>query len=290
MNGAWFSRPKQATVLWVTMLLAPATLVAQTQIILCGGGSEPTTAMKEFVSRAGGAQANILFVGFAASFPEETANSFKETIESYLPGANAVTLSPFLKPAYDSKGERILNDENDVQFVEELSENEQSSFITQIKLASAIWLSGGMQDRFMRIMERYPKIKKELQDFFASGKLIGGSSAGAAVAAEVMVIGHKITKKFWQSPGMGFLAAVVDQHLFARDRVERLRSSVKEYRSKVRYGVGIDEDAAILVTGGTHLTVIEGGNDVLIIDPRDTTSGTMKEIRLKGGAYFDLVN
>lgn len=246
--------------------------------------------MKEFIARAGGAQAHILFIGFAASFPEKTATSFKETIESHLPGANAVTLSPFLKPAYDSKGERILNDEDDVQFVEELSEEEQASFLSQIKSASAIWLSGGLQDRFMRIMERYPKLKKEMQDFFASGKIIGGSSAGAAVAAEVMVIGHKITKKFWQSPGMGFLAAVIDQHLFARDRVERLRSSVKEYQTKIRYGVGIDEDAAILVTDGNHLKVIEGGNDVLIIDPRDTSSGTMREIRLKAGEHFDLVN
>jgi cyanophycinase len=265
-------------------------LSAQTQMILCGGGVAPEPAIKEFVERAGGDKAKILYVSFANNYPEWNAASFKEMIESYLPHTDTVSFAPFLRPVLNADGHEILNDENEPQFFEELSEKEKTLFHRQVSEASAIWFSGGNQDRFMRVMGRHPDTKKLLQEAFLSGKLMAGTSAGAAVAAQIMVVGHRYQPHFWQEPGLGFLNAVIDQHLFVKGRVERFRSSVQDNQAEVRYGIGIDEDAAILVTDGNRLTVFKGGSDVLIIDPRDTSSGKMKEIRLRPGERFDLLD
>lgn len=285
----WAWNPGSIQALTCAFLLTfPTLLPAQTQLLLCGGGQEPVSAMEELVQRAGGPQATLLFIGFAASYPEKTAARFQENIEQLTDGNATVMNSPFLSPAFDAGGERLLNEDNEPQFVEELSNAQQIELASQLEKATGIWLSGGIQDRFMRIMERYPELKKNLIKQFKAGKIVGGSSAGAAVAAEIMVTGSKKKNTFWQMPGMGFIGALIDQHLFVRNRVDRFRASMREYQTKVRWGMGIDEDAAVLITGGRSLTVMEGGNDVLIIDPRDLSGGTMKEVRLKPGEHFEL--
>jgi len=274
--------------LWGAIFVPSMVIGQATQLLLCGGGIEPTTAIKEFVHRAGDERAQILFIGFSASYPEESGASFRETIESVLLKQNLVQESPMLSPAYDKAGKRIYNEDLEPQFVEELSDTQQKQLLLQLETATAVWLSGGIQDRFMRMMGRYPEIKKALLNFFHSGKIIGGTSAGAAVAAAVMVTASQAKNSFWQMPGMGFIGAVVDQHLFYRDRVERFRASVNEYKNRVRYGIGIDEDGAVLVTNGNRFSVMEGGTDALLIDTRSAKNGQMSEIRLKPGDEFVL--
>jgi cyanophycinase len=84
--------------------------------------------------------------------------------------------------------------------------------------------------------------------------------------------------------GLGLLpGAIVDQHFVRRSRQNRLFGLV--LRHPHERGVGIDEDTALLVTGGRHAEVV-GEGPVLLVD-------AMGEDRLqvtivRPGRSFDL--
>ena len=97
----------------------------------------------------------------------------------------------------------------------------------------------------------------------AAGGLVAGSSAGAAMMSQPMILGgtsiesvvHGVTDDpkrpgLLMGTGLGFfpLRACVDQHFIKRGRLGRLVVAMAE--AGVRRGFGIDENTALLVEGG----------------------------------------
>jgi cyanophycinase len=84
--------------------------------------------------------------------------------------------------------------------------------------------------------------------------------------------------------GLGFVPGViVDQHFVKRQRENRLFGLVLQHPEE--RGVGIEEDTAILVTGGRHAEVV-GKGPVLLVDAkgRDKLLVTL----LRSGQTVDL--
>jgi cyanophycinase len=145
--------------------------------------------------------------------------------------------------------------------------------VAAIKGASLIFFTGGDQ---LEITTKIggTELCDAIQTAFQHGTAIAGTSAGASVMSETMLIGAgssdgNSSLSYRLAAGLGFLRnVVIDQHFAQRGRIGRLLSAVA--RNPRMLGIGIDENTAIVVNGA-HFEVI-GQNSVYVVDGRAVTA------------------
>jgi len=133
------------------------------------------------------------------------------------------------------------------------------NWLDSVRKAKLIFMTGGVQTRFMNIVWNTP-VFKAIHDAYNIGAMIAGTSAGAAVMSEIMITGDQIRAdtiyegavdritpgNIETKPGLGFLHnTIIDQHFIVRSRYNRVLTLLSQYPGKM--AVGIDEDTAILV-------------------------------------------
>jgi cyanophycinase len=159
---------------------------------------------------------------------------------------------------------------NDPEFVKPLTE------------ATGVWLTGGDQ---VRLATTYhgTLVEKELQKVLARGGAVGGTSAGAAIMSSLMIAGG--SQEAEVGTGFGLLAGVViDMHFQNRNRLHRLLGVLARHPECT--GVGIDEETALVVRGGT--AVVEGnGNVRACFCPRGALTEANVQV-LRNGEKLDL--
>jgi len=146
--------------------------------------------------------------------------------------------------------------------------------IEALKKAKIIYLGGGAQDRFMRLIEN-TQIGEIILEAYTKGALIAGTSAGAAVMSKKMITGNglidtayastfKMMKKgnLEISTGLGLLdSVIIDQHFVVRSRYNRLLSAQFEFPSY--QCIGIDESTAIVIKD--NVAKVTGEGQVLVL-------------------------
>lgn len=132
---------------------------------------------------------------------------------------------------------------------------------------SVIFFSGGDQLKLTSKLGG-TKIMDKITTIFRKGGTIAGTSAGAAIMGETMLVGHEKTEShkignWMMAPGLGFVQnVIIDQHFAQRRRVGRLLRAVALHPGIM--GIGIDEGTAIIVEKGFFR--ILGDNAVYILD------------------------
>ncbi len=134
--------------------------------------------------------------------------------------------------------------------------------------ATGVFFTGGDQLRITSVLGGTP-LYEVLHEAYRTGTLIAGTSAGASVMSDTMIVEglndevpRKCTTKM--APGMGFLKdIVIDQHFAQRGRLGRLLSAVAQNPHVL--GLGIDEDTAVVVTPDRSFRVI-GSRAVTVLD------------------------
>jgi cyanophycinase len=139
--------------------------------------------------------------------------------------------------------------------------------------ASVIFFAGGDQ---LKITSRFggTQICEIVRQRYAEGALIAGTSSGAAVMSETMLVAggednnsHQGKEDVRMAPGLGFLPGVIiDQHFAERGRISRLLGAIAQNPRLL--GIGIDEDTAICFTGHHKFSVI-GSGAVYVIDAKN---------------------
>lgn len=174
-------------------------------------------------------------------------------------------------------------------------ETPDQTLLDSLQNASLVYISGGDQNRFMAIVKDTP-IMDAIHEAYASGAMIAGTSAGAAVMSEKMITGNELKYPEYQSTfrtieaenieiavGLGLLTnAIVDQHFVWRSRHNRLLTAVIEYPEML--GIGIDESTAILVKGDSAEVV--GISHVLVF--KNPTKNTRRIEGKLGAAAIQL--
>jgi cyanophycinase len=146
--------------------------------------------------------------------------------------------------------------------------------------AAGVFFSGGDQLRIASQIGDTP-VERRIREIHERGGLIAGTSAGAAVMSETMLVGgssaesHRIGD-LNMAPGLGLIRdAIIDQHFAERGRIGRLLGAVAHNPRML--GVGIDEDTAIVVEG-PRFSVI-GSGAVYVVDCEDVTQSNIAEAR-----------
>ena len=147
------------------------------------------------------------------------------------------------------------------------------------------WGSGEPAESCEAILSELAAVKARS----AAGVVFGGTSAGAAVMSARMITGDgDFTvidgEKVGVRPGLGLVEGViVDQHFVKRQRQNRLFGLVLKHPGE--RGVGIDEDTALLVTGGRYAEVV-GRGPVVLVDAKG--SDRLEVTLLRAGQRTDL--
>jgi cyanophycinase len=135
-------------------------------------------------------------------------------------------------------------------------------------------------------------LSKRIFEMYKTGVVIAGTSAGASVLSETMVVAgnaeesHKLGSALLLAPGLGFLRGVViDQHFAQRGRISRLIGIIGQNPHSL--GVGIDENTAIVFHDGRFDVI--GAGAVYVIDGHPITyTNLSEEDRDRTMSVFDL--
>lgn len=211
-------------------------------LLICGGGNLPVEIRSKFVELAGGQNARIVVI--------PTANVKTDWLDNF---------DFFLEPwkPFELASLQILHARN-------RDESDQEPLAEAIRQATGVWISGGVQER---LADRYlgTGVERELHALRARGGVVGGTSAGAAIMTQVMIIDGFHRPQFGEGFNL-FPDAIIDQHFSQRNRWQRLTVAVE--KNPQRIGVGIDEQTGLLIRG--RRAEILGNGHVLFMISSDS--------------------
>ncbi|MEH2141312.1 cyanophycinase [Nostoc sp.] len=228
------------------------------QLVIIGGAEDKdgdSVILRDFVRRSGGTKAHIVIITAATELPREVGENYIRVFERL--GAENV---------------RII----DTETREDAS---SSTALEAINKATGVFFTGGDQARITSILKD-TEIDAAIHKRFSEGVVIAGTSAGAAVMPDVMIVEgdsetHPRIETVEMGPGLGFLPGVViDQHFSQRGRLGRLISAL--ILQPAVLGFGIDENTAMVVTDNQIEVIGQGA--VTIVDESEATYNNMDEI------------
>ena len=178
--------------------------------------------------------------------------------------------------------------------------------VRKLEDAAVIFFTGGDQLRITSQIGDSP-IYRRMKDLFADGGTVVGTSAGAAVLPETMLVSGASDESsevsaLGMAPGLGLIQGVViDSHFAQRGRMGRLLGAVAQNPKNL--GLGIDENTAIVVEHEKQFRVI-GAGAVYVVDGAGISYSSLSEKHPEGiisiydvrlhvlgeGDCFDLVN
>jgi cyanophycinase len=208
-------------------------------LLIVGGGPIPDPILERFVALAGGrGHARIVIFPMASEYADaglELAGDFRKL------GAEAERIVLTREQADTQESARLLDG------------------------VTGIWFGGGDQAKLTAAIG-HTRVEAAIQERYAQGAVVGGTSAGAAVMSTPMITGDERKPGGSRPPakdssdafmtiardnvvtadGFALLpGAIVDQHHVRRRRNNRLLSVVLEHPELV--GIGIDESTALEV-------------------------------------------
>jgi len=163
-------------------------------------------------------------------------------------------------------------------YVEERSESHDAEVLAVLDGAAGVFFSGGDQLRISSQIGDTP-IERRIRDLHARGGLIAGTSAGASVMSETMLVKGPSAESYrigevHMAPGLGLLRdVIIDQHFAERGRFGRLLGAVAHNPRLM--GLGIDENTATVVEGGRMTVIGEGA--VYVVDGENATHSNISE-------------
>lgn len=235
----------------------------------------------------------IAVIAAASSDPQWAGQRIITALEKY--GA-AGFLVPISGPAANDKrpsGEQSSLDDN---------------WAAEVERAHGVFFTGGTQAKLLaalRAADGQPTaVLRAIGRLHAQGGVIGGTSAGAAVMSRIMcreardlvkVLRDGVSKGKEVEDGLGFLDKkwFVDQHFLTRGRIARALVIMQQF--DVRFGLGVDEETALVVRGSDAEVI--GRRGAMLIDlsqakrDRGQPGFNLSDARisyLDGGDHVDL--
>src|SRR5574344_6743 len=240
----------------------PEKVTAKGTLVIEGGGDRISVILKAIIKYGGGDNAKLLVVPFASGIADTTGmNQSKE-----------------FRDLGCKKADYIFCDKKDVDSPENLA---------KLDGVTAIFFSGGDQLRLVDFLEG-TKFFEKIKQIYKNGGVISGTSAGAAIMSRIMLTGRNVGDTTDNShefnyikandvevaKGFGFLNnIIVVQHFITRRRQVRLINVLLDHPGY--RGIGIDEEAAVVVKSNNTIEVI-GNSNVMLFEPYKPVAGSGK--------------
>lgn len=168
-------------------------------------------------------------------------------------------------------------------------EAQEQGLCDRIQKADTVFLTGGDQLKLSTILagtalwdlvkQRYERDK---------GFMIAGTSAGAMALSEIMIIGGGMSEALigadiQTASGLSFLHnCIIDTHFIKRGRFSRLAHAI--LLNTANLGIGLGEDAALLITQGRLATCV-GSGMVVVIDGEKISNTNISDAQSGSPVY-----
>jgi cyanophycinase len=273
----------------IIILILFGTLVAEEapkgSLVIIGGGLSPNnrTVFITFIELGGGKENIRLAIIPAASMtPVQSGESHARDFISHGIPKEHIKIFPIA----------VLDDPstNDTDESKWIDNGKNLQLAEEIRRYNAVFFVGGDQDRYRQVFidskgNDFP-VLAAIREIYRNGGVLGGTSAGAAIMSDPMLISGNPTetilsgvvyefppsgpdpgKQTRLTKGSGFFTpGIVDQHFIKRGRIGRLIPSLLYVQKQKTHvlGFGIDEDTALVYKDKT-VTVV-GSSGIIIID------------------------
>ena len=177
-----------------------------------------------------------------------------------------------------------------VMHIKSREDANKQEYLERLAKADVVMFSGGDQLRlssifggteFLRILKK----KYHEEDF-----LIAGTSAGAAAASTNMIYRGSSSEALIKgevqiTAGLGFIdSVIIDTHFVQRGRIGRLFYSVASNPGML--GIGLGEDAGLLITDGDTMEAIGSGLTILV-DGRYISETSIYDVQMGSPVSID---
>jgi cyanophycinase len=155
------------------------------------------------------------------------------------------------------------------------------SNLKRIRNAHVVMFSGGDQLKLSSIFGGTVFIQLLKKRFRHGDVLIAGTSAGAAAASSCMIYGGESNEAMIKgevqiTAGFGFIdSVIIDTHFVQRGRIGRLLYAVASNPGML--GIGLGEDAGVLITDGQMMEAI-GSGLVMLVDGKKIVKTNIYEV------------
>ncbi len=194
------------------------------------------------------------------------------------------------KKKYEEAFEKVGHKNIGFMNIQTKKEAHEKKFIDRIKKAKTVLFSGGDQFKIATIIGGTPVARAIKEKYFSDKDFtVAGTSAGAAVAPEVMIQSGGTYEALFESDlqtggGLGLLeGCIIDTHFLKRGRFGRLAQAI--IRNPGQMGIGLGEDTAIIVKKGHEVKCL-GSGMVILIDGREIEHTNINEVN-DGAIYVD---
>ncbi len=250
----------------LTIFFGVTSIVAQQRLVLVGGGKRPPEAVAKIVEWAGGESVKVLIITWATADPQASFDGIRKDFDRYKTASfENATIAP-------------------------IDAEKRVEFLNQLKTATAVFFTGGDQNRIMDVLKD-TEMFNALRARYQAGVVFSGSSAGTAVMSTPMMTGTAdlnriIGANVVTRDGLGLVPnLIVDQHFVKRQRENRLFSLL--LLNPRMLGIGIDEDAAVLVKDNRFAEVV-GPTNAMFINANDERATFLIHF-LGTGEKYDLL-
>ncbi|WP_040411704.1 cyanophycinase [Desulfosporosinus sp. OT] len=227
------------------------------KLLIIGGAEDKKNEckiLKRFVQESGGRESRITVLTAATEYPLQVGTEYHSLFLEL--GAQEVQVLDVL----------------------DRTQANRQGIERELEKSTGVFFTGGDQLRITGLLGG-TLLGRMLEQLYEQGVIIAGTSAGASVMSDTMIVGGEAgtAKKdtLTMAPGLGLLRSVViDQHFAQRGRIGRLLSAISQ--NPYVLGVGIDEDTAILVQSDARFSVV-GTNTVTVVDASSSTTTNVSE-------------
>jgi cyanophycinase len=221
---------------------------ARGRLVAIGGGDikeGDAPLLKEFVKLARGARARVVVMTVATDDPAAAANEYRAAFR------------------------RLGLDDIKVVDVSTRADAADAESLEAVAQATGLFFTGGDQLHITSLLGG-TEMQKLIHRRFEKGLVVGGTSAGAAMMSNSMIVSGEADENpklggVEIGPGMDLLiGAMIDTHFSQRGRFGRLLTAVAHYPQDL--GIGLDERTAMVVNrdefevfGEGAVTVVDAG-------------------------------
>ncbi|HVS91040.1 MAG TPA: cyanophycinase [Mucilaginibacter sp.] len=171
----------------------------------------------------------------------------------------------------------------DTLHIKTREDTHHKSYLERIRKADVVVFTGGDQLRLSSIFGGTELLQVLKQRYQHENFVIAGTSAGAAAASTNMIYKGQSNEALIKgevqiTAGLGFIdSVIIDTHFVQRGRIGRLLYAVASNPGIL--GIGLGEDAGLLITEGTTMEAI-GSGLIILVDGKTMVETNIYDVEL----------
>lgn len=210
----------------------------------------------------------------------ESANHEASTVEVI---TTASQIPELVGQEYISAFNQLNVPKVDTLHIKSREDAHDKTYLDRIRKADVVIFTGGDQLRLSSIFGGTEFLQILKQRYLKDHFVLAGTSAGAAAASTHMIYKGQSNEALIKgevqiTAGLGFIdSVIIDTHFVQRGRIGRLMYAVASNPGIL--GIGLGEDAGLLVTEGSMMEAI-GSGLIILVDGKNLVETNIYDVEL----------